>query len=328
MQMRAVYVSQLGGPEVLDYREADMPAIGAKDVLIKVAAASVNFADIKARLGNYHGAGSPPFIPGLDCSGTVEAVGAEVTGLEIGQRVIAFPKTGAYAEYVASDEMLTFAIPDSLDFETAAASPIVSFTSYNLLTKVAQMQPEETVLIHAASGGIGTTAVQLAKLLGAKTVIGTVGTAAKESAALEAGADYVLNYRNEDLAEQVKELTGGKGVDVILDSLAGEIAEKSMQCLAPFGRLAHFGNAAGRAGTFRTNELHASCRSVLGYSFGTYRKYKPETVQYTAEKVIPYLADGRLKVMVGKRFPLLEAASAHRWIEDRKSTGKIILLPN
>lgn len=324
----AVLVTKYGGIDVLKYTKTKMPFIEPKQVLIRIAATSVNFADIKARIGKYHGAKNPPFIPGLDLAGTIEAIGSEVTTLKVGQRVIAFPENGSYTEYTVANEMLTFPIAEHLDFDTAAASPTVSFTSYNLLSQCAQLKENDTVLIHAAAGGIGTTAIQLAKLLGAKTVIGTVGSDNKISIAQEAGADYVINYQKEDFVEKVLNYTNDKGVNIILDSLSVDIFEKSLTCLARFGRIVNFGNAKrGIGGQVDTNDLHASCRSVIGYSLGTTRKYQPESLKETSKSVLPYLESGQLKMFIGKRFNLKDAALAQEWIEERKSTGKVLLYP-
>jgi NADPH2:quinone reductase len=323
-----VLVTKYGGLDALQYKEIEMPSIGSKQVLIRTAATSVNFADIKARIGKYHGAKKPPYVPGLDLAGTVEAIGSEVTTVKVGQRVIAFPNNGSYAEYTTADEVLTFPIPNHIDFDTAAACPTVSFTSYNLLVQCANINQGETVLIHAAAGGIGTTAVQLAKLLGSKTVIGTVGSDEKITAVEEAGADYVINYQKEDFVQQVLNFTNNEGVDIILDSVSGDIFENSLKCLSRFGRIVNFGNAKGStAGQVNTSELHASCRSVLGYSLGTTRKYRPESLKETAEAVIPYLESGQLKMFIGKRFKLKDAALAQEWVESRKSTGKVLLYP-
>ncbi|MCM3472128.1 quinone oxidoreductase family protein [Brevibacillus borstelensis] len=322
--MKAVLVTAFGGTEGMVYTEVEMPSIHPKQVLIRVEKTSVNFADIKSRYGK-KGGGNLPFIPGLDAAGVIERVGSEVQSLHVGQRVIAFPHNGSYAEYIVADENLAFAIPDQLDFDTAAACPIVSFTSFKLLADVARLEKGETVLIHAATGGIGTTAIQLAKLLGAGKVIGTVGSESKAAIALEAGADHVICTDREDFAEKVNEWTDGEGVNVILDSIAGRVTEKSMECLAPYGRLVHFGNASGEVGQIRTIDLHASCRSVLGFSLGTTRSKRPQLLRETAERVLPYLADGRLKIKVGRRFALAEAAKAHEWVESRQSTGKVLL---
>lgn len=322
--MKAVLVTEWGGPEKMIYTDVKLPEISPTQVLIRVDMTSVNFADIKSRYGK-KGAAKLPFVPGLDATGVIEAVGSRVKGLRAGQRVIAFPANGSYAEYVAAEEALTFAIPDEISTETAAACPVVSFTSYQLLAKVGRLAKGETVLIHAAAGGIGTTAIQLAKLLGAGRVIGTVGSSAKAEAALQAGADYVICHDEEDFVEKVRELTDGAGADVILDSISGQVSERSLECLAWYGRLVHFGNASGEIGQIRTLDLHASCRSVLGFSFGTTRKLRPHLLQDTARQVIGYLAEGKLDIKIGKVFSLKEAANAHALVESRQSTGKVLL---
>ncbi|KKZ92586.1 hypothetical protein B4147_1822 [Bacillus wiedmannii] len=322
--MKAIVVTSFGGPEVMKYIDVDVPVISDNQVLIRVVATSVNFADIKSRYGK-KGNKALPFIPGIDAAGIIERVGSHVKNIHPGQRVIAFPQNGSYAEYVVANENLTFVLPHEVDFQTAAACPIVSFTSYNLLANVARLQEDETVLIHAAAGGIGTTAIQLAKLLGAGTVIGTVGSEAKKEIALDVGAEYVICHQDEDFVEKVNELTNGEGVDVILDSISGTVSEKSLKCLAYYGRLVHFGNASGEIGYFQTKDLHASCRSILGFSFGTTRKKRPELLQETANEVFRYLRDGRLKMKAAKSFPLQDAGKAHEWVESRKSTGKVIL---
>ncbi|WP_026693111.1 quinone oxidoreductase family protein [Peribacillus kribbensis] len=322
--MKAVLVTEYGGPEVLKYAEADRPEISPDQVLIQVEKTSVNYADINSRYGK-KGKGKLPYIPGLDTAGLIVERGANVSHFEIGQRVIAFPASGSYAEYAAANKNLTYAIPDGLSFEEAAACPTVSFLSYKLLQDLARIQKGETVLVHAAAGGVGTTAIQLANILGAGRVIGTVGNAGKAEIAREAGADQVICYENEPFAEKVMEWTDGKGVDIILDSIAGRVTEESLDCLAPYGRLIHFGNSGGAPGTILTKDLHSSCRSVLGFSLGTTRKQRPEILQETAAKVLALLAEGRLQMKIGRHFALEEAAEAHRWVESRKSTGKVIL---
>ncbi|GMA48820.1 quinone oxidoreductase [Alicyclobacillus contaminans] len=322
--MKAVVLTEFGSPDVLKCVNVDMPSIAGNEVLIRVVATSVNFADIKSRYGKKD-SGKLPFIPGLDAAGVIEAVGSDVQKFKVGQRVIAFPKTGSYAEYIVADEVLTFAIPDNVDFDTAAACPIVSFTAYKLLADVARVEPGETVLIHAAAGGVGTTAIQLAKLLGAGCVIGTVGSEAKVAIAVEAGADHAICYENGDFAERVNALTNGRGADVILDSISGRVSEQSLECFAMYGRLVHFGNSSGEIGDFQTNHLHSSCRSVLGFSWGTTRRERPHLLHTTAEHILRYLASGRLKMKIGKQFALEQAAEAHRWVESRQSVGKVLL---
>ncbi len=322
--MKAVAITEYGKPDVLRMIEIDIPKIRRDQVLIKVEKTSVNYADVKTRQGQGVRA-KLPVIPGLDAAGVIVEKGAEATKFQVGDRVIAFPSEGSYAEYVSADENLTFAIPDEVDFDTAAACPTVSFLSYKLLAEIARLEQGESVLIHSASGGVGTTAIQMAKILGAGKVIGTVGSEAKVQVALEAGADHVIVYEKEDFAGEVNALTGGKGTNIILDSLAGSITQQSFRCLADYGRLIQFGNSSGEAGIIKTNDLHKSCRSALGYSLGSTRKKRPETLGKTAEQVMRYLKEGALNIKVGHRFPLDQAAAAHELIESRLSTGKILL---
>ncbi|MBV7507823.1 quinone oxidoreductase [Bacillus sp. sid0103] len=322
--MKAIIATQFGGPEVLKYTDIEIPSIKPSQVLIKVEKTSVNFVDIKTRYGK-KGGGKVPFVPGLDAAGVIESVGSEVQRFKVGQRVVAFPANGSYAEYIVAEETLTFAIPDHIGFETAAACPTVSFLAYKLLADIARIEKGETVLIHSAAGGVGTTAIQLAKLLGAGKVIGTVGNEVKAAVALEAGADHVICYETEDFATQVNELTDGKGVNIILDSVAGWVSEKSLECLALYGRLVHFGNSSGIAGNFKTSELHSSCRSILGFSLGTTRRLNPQILEDTAQHVFKYLANGSLQIKIGHTFPLKDAALAHVLIESRLSKGKVLL---
>ncbi|BCJ86756.1 quinone oxidoreductase family protein [Effusibacillus dendaii] len=325
--MNGVVITKFGGPEVLEYQKLPVPQPGPNQVLIKTAAIGINFADIKSREGHYHGAGQPPFVPGLDVAGTIEAVGPGVEEFAVGQRVIAFPETGSYSEYTIAQTVLTYKLPDAVDFETAAACPTISITSYNLLHELTRIRPGETVLIHAAAGGIGTTAIQLAKIFGAGKIIGTVGSEEKADFAKRVGADYVINYRTEDFAKRALELTDGKGVDVILDSVAGDVFERGLSCLATFGRIAVFGHFSGQPGTVQTTALHASSRCVLGYSMGTNRRYRPAVLRDSAEAILRLLAEGKLQMYIDNKFPLKEAAAAQQVIEQRKNKGKILLLP-
>lgn len=317
-------MTEFGKPEVMKYIDREIPTVSPTQVLIKVEKTSVNYADVKSRYGN-KGGGKFPFVPGLDAAGVIVEVGSAVQHLTSGHRVIAFPAYGSYSEYVVAEETLTYEIPNSIDFDTAAACPTVSFLSYKLLADVARIEPGESILIHSAAGGVGTTAIQLAKLLGVGKVIGTVSNENKSSTALHAGADHIICYTNENFSEKVNELTDGKGVNIVLDSIAGSITQDSLSCLAEYGRLVQFGNSSGAAGTIKTSDLHASCRSVLGFSLGTTRKNRPDTLAYTATQVLQYIAEGKLTFDIGHRFPLEDAASAHRLIESRQSTGKILL---
>ncbi|OJH20699.1 quinone oxidoreductase [Bacillus obstructivus] len=320
--MKAIVVTEFGKPEVMKYMDIDIPTIKPTQVIIQVEKTSVNYADVKARYGK-KGSGKLPFVPGLDVAGTIVEKGSEVQHLQVGQRVIAFPASGSYSEYAVAEQNLTYEIPDTIDFDTAAACPTVSFLSYKLLAEIARIEIGETILIHAAAGGVGTTAIQLAKILGAGKVIGTVGNENKVSVALKAGADHVVIYQH--FEEKVKELTDGKGVSIVLDSIAGEMTERGLTCLAPYGRFVQFGHSSGKAGTIKTSDLHSSCRSILGFSLGTTRKQRPDSLQTTAKQVLKYISEGKLKFEIGHRFPLKDAQLAHQLIESRLSTGKILL---
>lgn len=322
--MKAVVVTDLGEADVLKIKDVPVPEPGPGQVLIRVYATSVNFADVKARRGHYHGAGRPPFVPGLDVAGVVEALGPGVDALAIGMRVAAFPKGGSYAEYVVAGQDLVYPLPDALGWEAAAAVPTVGFTAYTLLTQVGQLRAGESVLIHAAAGGVGTTAIQLARILGAGRVIGTVGRAEKRAVAEALGAE-VVDYADGHFADAVNQMTDGRGVDVVLDSIGGPVSEESLDCLAHFGRLVHFGSASGQPGHIPVGSLHASCRSVRGYSLGTARVERPESIAPTAREVLRLAAEGALSMQIGRHYPLDQAADAHRWMESRGSTGKIVL---
>lgn len=324
MDLKAIIVTDFGSPDVLRYVDMDIPVITPSQVLIRVEKTSVNYADVKSRYGK-KGSNVFPFVPGLDAAGVIVEVGSEVDNLKIGQRVMAFPSGGSYSEYVAAEAMLTFELPDQVDFEMAAACPTVAFLSYKLLVDIARIEPGETILIHSASGGVGTTAIQLAKILGAGTIIGTVGSESKAAVAQHAGADHVFCYENEDFADKVNRITEGKGVQIVLDSVAGPITQRSLACLAPYGRLIQFGNSSGQPGIIQTSDLHSSCRSILGFSLGTTRINRPESLRHTAKQVLNYLKDGQLNIKISYQFPLEEAEAAHKLIESRLSTGKIVL---
>ena len=324
--MKAVIVKALGGSETLRYQEWETPEPDAGQVLIRNHITSVNFADIKARSGAY-GDRDLPFIPGLDAAGTVEALGKGVDSLRLGERVAAYTVGGSYADYVLADEKLCFSISDALDFEQAAGIGVL-ITAYNLLTQAGQLRKWETVLVHAGAGGVGSTLIQLAKALGAGKVFATVGRDDKKETVLALGADEAINYRNYAFYGVVNELTEGRGVNLILDSIAGKNAEASMTCLATFGRLVIYGHTGEGAAMISSKLLHKHNRAVIGYSSGGYRKERPEDLKEAAVKGLELLSSGDVKMLIGKRFSLSQAAQAHDWVESRQSVGKVLLIPD
>ena len=322
--MKVIVVTANGGPQVLKLVEREDPVPTANQVLIKVRKASLNYADVQARKGTYAVAQSFPFIPGLDVMGTVLAVGENVHDLQKGQRVIAFPDGGSYAEMVVADRKLTFSLPDGISDEDAAA-PVACGAALGVLTFAGRLQKGESVLIHSAAGGVGTVMVQLAKILGGAAVIATVGNDNKKDSVLSLGADKAINYHTENYEQQVMEFTQGRGIDLITNPIAGPLAERDLGCLADFGRLVVFGKGSGNHATFSTDDLHKRNRSVAGFSFGHIRKSKPAVVDEMVTLIFDFLTSRQLAVPVGSSFPLAEAAEAHCWLESRDNVGKVLL---
>jgi NADPH2:quinone reductase len=324
--MRRIVVEEFGGPEQLVMREAALPQPSPGQVRIRNTLTSVNYADVQARRGGYDAGRTPPFTPGLDCTGVVEKVGEGVTTLRAGQRVAAWTIAGSYAEQVVADARLTYALPDSVaDSEGAALTVLV--TAFNALTARGRLEPGESVLIHAAGGGVGSAAVQLAVVLGAGRVIATASTAAKCAAARGYGATDAFSPGSDDLAQRVLELTSGAGVDVIIDTVGGALTEQGLACLAPFGRLVTCGHAGGTAATLRSTDLHRTNRSVLGYSTGHQRTHRPDALAPAVAAVYAHAAAGEVSVPSGVVLPLAEAPRAHALAESRSVVGRILLAP-
>ncbi|PAF19246.1 quinone oxidoreductase family protein [Terribacillus saccharophilus] len=319
--MRAIVAASLGGPDVLEYKDITVPEPSTGEVRIKVLKASVHFADIKKRKGT-KGSGIPGIL-GLDAVGIIDKVGQDVTGLRIGDRVITFVKTGAYAEFAIANASLVYPIADHVDTAVAAACPVPSFLSFMLLERVGRLEKGETVLVHAASGRTGLTLIQLARKLGAGKVIGTVSDDQKAALPMKLGADHCVTYDN--FSQSIQNLTDGAGADLILDSLAGSVMEESFTCLAPYGRLVNYGNASGAAGFIKTSDVHSSCRSLLGYSLGTTRKKRPEDLKRIADQVISLVEMGDITFPSIQEFKLEDANKAHQLMESRTHAGKIIL---
>ncbi|HLF77973.1 MAG TPA: quinone oxidoreductase [Dehalococcoidia bacterium] len=324
--MQAVFVTDFGGPEVLKLMEAAMPTPGPGEVLIKVAASTVNFADIDRRRNAARAQTKPPFVPGLEAAGTIEAIGPGVSGLAVGQRVTAHTDGGSYTEYALARAIGVFPISDALDWSTAACVPSVGTTSLNLLTYAGRLQPGETVLIHAAAGGVGTTAVQLARHLGASKIIGTVGSEEKASLIKSLGADVAINYREEDVPARVREITDGKGVNLVLDSVGKDTFLGSIASLGTHGRLVCYGQASGPPPAIEFGSIYGENKTIVGYSTGGFRRTRPEALRAPGLAALELLNAGRWKPVIGASYSLDAAAEAQTHVESRASTGKVILL--
>jgi NADPH2:quinone reductase len=323
--MKAIVFTQTGGPEVLTLSDVPKPDVRPGMVLIKVHAIGVNFADTRFRQGTYVVKPKLPDTPGMEAAGVIEAVGDGVTDLRIGQRVAAFT-VKSYAEYCQAPAPMVIPLPDSVSFEHGAAFPIQVMTAYHMLHTADSTGPGKTVLVHAAAGGVGIVAVQLAKAAGAR-VFGTVGSDVKKQLVQDAGADAVINYSTQKFADEVLRLTDGRGVDLILDAVGKPTFGEGLRCLAPFGHLILFGRAGGPTDPLNVATLSAKSQKVSGFMVPTVTRNFPEKTRESAARCFALMREGKLKLHIGKTFPLAQAAEAHRYLESRQSTGKLILIP-
>jgi NADPH2:quinone reductase len=323
--MKAVRVHACGGAEALRYEEAPVPTPQTGEALVKIAAAGVNFIDVQHRAGRY----KPPALPftvGSEAAGTVAAVGPGVTEVAVGDRVAYVMVLGAYAEHAVVPARRLVKLPDSIDFETAAAVMLQGLTAHYLTHSTYPLRAGDTALVHAAAGGVGQLITQVARLCGA-TVYGTVGSAAKAELARRAGAAATIDYTREDFEAAVKKLTDGRGVDVVYDSVGKDTFDKSLNSLRPRGYLALFGFSSGPVAPFDP--------AILGNK-GSLFLTRPGLNQYIATReeltaraqdLFGWLAAGKLTVTVDRKLPLKDAAQAHQALEARRTAGKLLLIP-
>src|SRR5918996_1243718 len=323
--MKAIVFPETGGPEVLALADVPKPDVRPGMALVKVHAIGVNFADTRFRQGTYVVKPKLPDTPGMEAAGVVEAVGEGVTGFTPGMRVAAFT-VKAYAEYCQAPAPMVIPLPDAVSFPEGAAFPIQVMTAYHMLHTADTTRPGKTVLVHSAAGGVGIVAVQLAKAAGAR-VFGTVSSDAKKALVKEGGADAVINYTTEKFADEVLKLTDGRGVDLILDAVGKPTFEEGLRCLAPLGHLVLYGRAGGPTDPLNVATLSAKSQKVSGFMVPTITRLFPDKTRESSERCFALMREGRLKLHIGKTFPLAQAAEAHRYLESRQSTGKLILIP-
>lgn len=320
--MKAIKVTNSGDANVLKLTEAEpMPKPGPEQVLVKVHAAGVNFVDIYQRKGIYPIA--LPYIPGLEGAGTVEEVGAKVKGIRRGARIAFNGQLGSYAEYLAVDAWKLIPLPKGMSFEESAAFPLQGMTAHYLINDYRTLRKKDVVLIHAAAGGVGLLLVQWAKHLGA-TVIGTVSTEEKARVAQEAGADHVILYTKQDFVAETKRLTNGRGAQLILDGVAKSTFSGDLEAAATFGHVIIFGAASGPADPMVPNSLMAKSLTVSGGSLFNFAATRKDVIRRSKD-VLNGIAKHWLKLSLGQVFPLAEAEKAHRLLESRQSTGKLVL---
>lgn len=322
--MKAIQFETYGGPEVLKMTEKEKPTPRENEVLIEIDCVGVNYADTARREGQYVVPTPLPFIPGAEVAGVVVEVGEKVTKIKTGTRVVSLIESGGYSEYALSNELSVIPLPDEISFHDAVALPLQGLSAYHILKTMGRLQPGESVLIHAAAGGVGTIAVQLAKIFGAGKVIATASTKEKLTLAKEMGADVLIDYTKEGWELEVREATAGKGVDVALEMAGGDIFNKTLKCLAPFGRLVVFGNASREIYTMNPQILMRRNQSVVGFFLPQIMK-KPDLLLPSIQELFSYVASGKLKLTIGGIYPIEQAAEVHEEMNARQTKGKLIL---
>ncbi|AUZ86955.1 NADPH:quinone reductase [Arthrobacter agilis] len=318
----AIVVSEPGGPDVLTLATVDRPDAGPGQLLVKVAAAGVNFIETYQRSGAYPM--QYPFTPGAEAAGTVEAVGADVRGFGTGDRVAFAEGKGTYGEFAVVDADKALPVPDGVDLETAAALPLQGMTAHYMINSTFAVQPGQTVLAHAGAGGVGLLLIQLLKAKGAR-VITTVSTPEKEELARGAGADEVLRY--EDFAGAVRDLTDGTGVDVVYDGVGRATFDESLRSLRIRGTLVLYGAASGPVPPVDPQRLNSGGSIFLTRPTLAHYLLTPEERRWRSEELFGAVAAGQLDVRVGARYALADAARAHEDLQARRTTGKVLLLP-
>ncbi len=322
--MKAIRVESYGGPNQLVYKDLAKPEAQPHEALVKLEAIGVNFIDVYHRTGLYPL--SLPFTPGSEASGTVESIGSEVSDIAIGDRVAYAMNVGSYAEYAAVPAARLVKMPDGIDAQAGAAAMLQGMTAHYLSASTYPLKSGDTALVHAAAGGVGLLLIQMAKRAGAR-VFGTVSTPEKARLAREAGADEVILYTEQDFQKEVRRMTDGKGVQVVYDSVGKTTFMKSLDSLAPRGLLALFGQSSGSVPPFDAALLAQRGSLYLTRPSLAHYVLTREELLWRAGDVLKWITTGELKLRIEKTFPLSEAAEAHRQLEGRKTTGKILLLP-
>ena len=315
--MKAIRVNELGGADKLTLEEIEKATPKADEVVIKVGAAGINYADTMMRAGTYLTKPALPFTLGYEAAGTIESVGENVTNFKIGQRVLATTSSGGYAEFATAKAVLTMPIPDELGFGESTALLVQGLTALGLLNET---KAGDSILIHAAAGGVGTLLVQLAKHKGLK-VIGTASSEQKLQMVADLGADFAINYTEDDWTDEVLRATEGKGVDWIIEMVGGAIVGKNLKVLAKHGTMWVYGSASNQDFKVSVLSLMAKNHTIRGYWL--MNESVENRIKFTKE-LLEHLGAGRLKIQVTE-FPLENAREAHEAIENRKTTGKVVL---
>ncbi len=324
--MRAVVVDRWMDPSELAVREFPEPVLVPGGALVEVRAAGCNFFDILLVKGEYQAKPPFPFIPGAELAGVVRAVAPDASGVAVGDRVFAGLSMGAFAERAVLPARALRRIPDGMSFEEAAALPVVYPTSWMALVQRARLVRGETLLVHAAAGGVGIAAVQIGRALGAR-VIATAGGEEKLEVARRAGADVAIDYRDAEWPKRVLEATGGRGADVIYDPVGGDVFDGSLRCIAWSGRLLVIGFASGRIPEVKANRILLKNISVVGLHWGAYAQHEPERIEETFRALERLVHDEQIRPVIFARYPLDQLSAALEALGSRKSYGKVVVAP-
>jgi NADPH:quinone reductase len=320
--LESIIVEQYGGPEVLTLKEVAVPEPAKGQVLVRVVAAGVNYADIMQRNGLYPGGPKPPFGAGFEAAGVIEKTGDGVSGWKAGDAVACFCESG-YSEYVVADSNRLLAKPDQLNFLQAAAIPCQYLTAYHALCTLGRLSKGQAVLINAAAGGLGTMMVQIARNKGAR-VIGACGSDEKCAMIAALGCDHPVNYSKEDVARRVKEILEGGKCDLVIESVGGDMVARSLRCLKPRGMLVTLGAACKQPAMINAVELLANNWIVAGFHLFAYTEDTVAMMQ-AIQELHQWLAEDKLSILVKHALPLEDAARVHEMVENRQTTGKVVL---
>lgn len=322
--MKAWRVNEWCEPDQMSFEEIPTPDPGAGEIRIKNKAAALNFYDILLIQGKYQVKPPRPFTPGSEIAGLVDAIGEGVTGFNLGDRVQAIASSGGFAECSLAPAAKSFRIPDAMTFEEAAAMIVIYQTSYLALTGRTTVQPGEWLLVHAAAGGVGLSAMQIGKALGAR-ILATAGSEEKLQFCLSQGAEHAINYKDGGWVDQVKRLTGGRGADIIYDPVGGEVFELSTKCIAPEGRLLVIGFAGGTIPSIAANRILLKNMSVIGAYWGGHLEHHPQYMAETQAALFQMYEAGQIKPVVSQAFDLKDAATALNALATRKTFAKVVL---
>ena len=330
--MKAIQFAEFGAADVLKLVEVERPAPKVGEVLVKVSAAGVSYVDIRTRQGAYNrsetrvGGVKLPSTPGLQAVGRVVEVGGDADQSLAGKKVVVAVKEGAYAEYLVASHALCAVVPDDLDEAVLAAIPMQGLTAYFMLTASTKLQRGESVLVHAAGSGVGSLAVQIARILGAGQIVATASSKEKQEYARSIGADYVANYDEADWTKNVLDATKGKGVDVLLESIGGDVFEQNFECLATFGRYIIFGSTRGLGKPVEARRLMTKSQSLTGIYMPVFHD-RPDLMQEGLRFLVENLPGKKLNLKIATTLPLEDAAAAHQMLEDRSVVGAVVLKP-